>query len=364
MADKSGISWTHATWNPIAGCSIVSPGCANCYAMREAHRLGSNPKLGGKYAGLTKVVHDNVVWNDTVRFWPGSLMQPVKWTRPRLIFANSMSDIFHLGIVNADDGKWTSVDLIFAVCYLAQAHGHVIQMLTKRAGRMREYLNHRNTPERVKRAAEALSQKHGLSKLRLPPFEWPLKNVWMGISAERQQELNERWPDLQSAQAAVRWVSAEPLLSMLDPEHIYRMSVDAGPEPDNHWTYVDNAMTGFKATKAGGWDAAKIDWIVAGGESSKPREFARPTKVQWLRNLRDVCAKHGTPFFFKQWGEWLYDERVGRKEMRGDNQPHAIDETASVVCVGKAAAGDLLDGVRHHNWPAGFSGVGPAVHAI
>jgi len=212
MGDKTGISWTDATWNPIAGCSVVSPGCTNCYAMKEAHRLGN--ALGQeKYRGLTKVVNGKPVWTGEVRLWPAALDQPLRWKRPRRIFVNSMSDLFHEGL--RDD----QIDQVFAV--MALASQHTFQVLTKRPERMLSYCAelherravpvslalHRVPGERSPRDVGAVEDAINAG---------PLPNVWLGVSAEDQQRADERIPLLLQTPAAVRFVSYEPALGPID----------------------------------------------------------------------------------------------------------------------------------------------------
>lgn len=132
MANKSTIEWTDATWNPTVGCSIVSPGCTNCYAMKAAHSL--ERRFGSKkYGGLTKVVNGNAVWTGEVRLDEDALLQPLKWKRGRRIFVNSMSDLFHESLPDE------AIDRVFAV--MALCPQHTFQVLTKRAARMRAYLS-------------------------------------------------------------------------------------------------------------------------------------------------------------------------------------------------------------------------------
>jgi protein gp37 len=181
MGDNTGIEWTDATWQPITGCSVVSPGCTNCYAMRLAGtRLQHHPSR----AGLTTMSKAGPVWNGQVRLNEQWLTQPIAWKRPRRIFVCAHGDLFHESIPD----EW--IDRVFAVVALCPQH--TFQVLTKRNKRMRDYCsNHRVLP-----------------------------NVWLGVSCEDQQRVNERIPDLLDTPAAVRWVSAEPLLGPIDFETI------------------------------------------------------------------------------------------------------------------------------------------------
>ncbi|MEU1607238.1 DUF5131 family protein [Micromonospora matsumotoense] len=223
MADKSAIEWTEATWNPTTGCDRISAGCDNCYALSLAKRLkamGSakyqndgDPRTSGPGFGVT--LHED------------ALTIPTRWREPRTVFVNSMSDLFHARV------PLDYVRRVFRV--MADTPRHTYQVLTKRASRLA-------------RIADQL--------------DWP-PNVWMGVSVETEQEL-PRVDQLRTVPAAVRFISAEPLLGSLD-----------------------------------GIDLTGIHWLIAGGESG---QGARPVDPAWVRGLRDECAKAGTAFFFKQWG--------------------------------------------------------------
>jgi protein gp37 len=214
MAENSTIEWTEATWNPVTGCSQVSPGCAHCYAKTFAERWRGIP--GHPYEQ-----------GFDLRLWEDRLDLPLRWTRPKTIFVNSMSDLFHEDV---PDGF---IDAVFAT--MREAHHHTFQILTKRH-------------ERLATLA--------------PRLDWA-PNVWMGVSIENRRFVH-RASALRQVPAAVRFISAEPLLGPLD-----------------------------------GLDLSEIDWLIAGGESG-PRH--RRIDVAWVRALRDQCARAGVAFFFKQWG--------------------------------------------------------------
>jgi protein gp37 len=292
MADKSGIEWTEASWNPIAGCGVLSPGCTNCYAMREA---GGRLRSSAKFAGLTQPSKAGPVWTGEVRLWEPALDQPLRWAKPRRIFVNSMSDLFHESVPH----EW--IARIFAV--MRDAPQHTYQILTKRAERQRDFM-----------------QWWVMQHVEQPPSNW-----WLGVSCEDQPRANLRIPQLLATWAAVRWISAEPLL---------------GPVDVMRWLTQRNVYRGD--TVSGFLDYTEaLDWVVIGGESGPG---ARPMHPDWARSIRDQCQAAGVPFFFKQWGEWMFDERVGQKLMRADDQPHPIDERWSMIRVGKKAAGRELDG--------------------
>lgn len=214
MSDSSPIEWTDSTWNPVTGCSKVSAGCRFCYAERLAHRLQAmgNASYGN---GFSVTTH------------PRMLDRPLHWRDPRRIFVNSMSDLFH------DEVPADFIKQVIAT--MVKASQHQFQVLTKRAARL---------------AALA------------PELPWPA-NVWQGVSVE-DERVRGRIDLLKQVPAAVRFISAEPLL---------------GPLPD--------------------LDLGGIHWVIVGGESGPG---ARPMEPDWARDLRDQCAEASVPFFFKQWG--------------------------------------------------------------
>lgn len=331
MADGSKIEWTDATWNPITGCSVLSPGCTNCYAMRLAGtRLRDHPSR----SGLTKPSKAGPVWNGQVRLNQQWLAQPLAWKRPREIFVCAHADLFHAEVPFA----W--IDHIFAV--MALASHHRFQVLTKRSAIMRAYFADPAWMERVIRQMEVVQPsslwngnvyqaKHELATNGFLP------NVWVGISAEDQTRFDERVADLYNTPAAVRWFSFEPMLGAIDAR---------GP-----------LSTGA------------FGWAVVGGESGPG---ARPMHPDWARGLRDQCAEAGVPFHFKQWGAWeawldrerddpdwradysrLYVDRGGSKWLNLAGGCGFHGERFHVMRrVGKAEAGRLLDGVTHDGMPA------------
>lgn len=327
MADKSKIEWTDATWNPIRGCSLVSGDCTNCYAMRQAHRQ-SGP--GAAYEGLTRMTEHGPIWIGDVRLVPELLDQPLCWKRPRRIFVNSMSDLFHEQVPDQ------FIDKVFAVMALAGQHN--FQVLTKRPERMRDYLNSTSGGQ----ISLTMDQPQWV---RLPtrkawprfPEAWPLSNVWLGISCEDQKSADERIPMLLQIPAAVRWVSAEPLL---------------GPMDLTGWFYSD---------EPGGLASNKPQWVVVGGESGP---HARPMHPDWVRSIRDQCYAAGVPFFFKQWGRWGHgftddpDPKGRTWALWPDGQftnqwrpGPEMNGSAIMYDVGKKRAGHLLDGQEWREYP-------------
>jgi protein gp37 len=355
MADRTKIEWTEATWNPITGCSVVSAGCKHCYAMKLAGtRLQHHPSR----AGLTIDTAAGPVWNGQVRFNEQWLDQPLRWRRPRLIFVCAHSDLFHESVPD----EW--IDRVFAI--MALAPHHTFQVLTKRPERMLRYFTERRDEGwsdghirllfgRPARAFPASFKRLPLNNdARMP---WPLPNVWLGVSVENQDAADERIPLLLQTPASVRWISAEPLLGPVDLTRVMRS--------ESEWTFCDNALTGFRAHKCGGTIGPKLDWVVAGGESGTG---ARPMHPDWARSLRDQCAEAGVAFLHKQNGNWANPDDIEAaglashgwwEEDRTDGgvRRHEWPDSkfpcmrTEVFCVGKKAAGRLLDGVLHDAYP-------------
>lgn len=364
MADQSPIEWTEATWNPIAGCSIVSPGCTNCYAMRRvAPRLAANPATP-HYAGTVQPSKAGPVWTGKIGIASDRVLTaPLRWTKPRRIFVNSTSDLFHEAVPDE------VIDRIFAV--MALSPQHTFQVLTKRAGRMREYIGGWTCDGtrrlNIAAAAGRLMEDGDNAHDEVANAAWPLPNVWLGVSVEDQKRADERIPHLLATPAAIRFVSAEPLLGPID-----FMMLDHGGK------YAIDALQGAWAWRDGaelehGGAGARLDWIIVGGESGNG---ARPMHPAWARAIRDLCKMFGTAFFFKQWGEWLpwepehgpcWVSQNGRSEDQHilfptdfDNAPDwddglwAIDGVTTQAAfqrVGKKRAGRLLDGVEHNGFP-------------
>jgi len=200
MSDKTGIEWTDATWNPVRGCSLVSDGCKNCYAMGVAGRFGG---AGQPYDGLTTKTTQGAKWTGKIMLVPDMLDQPIRWKRPRKIFVNSMSDLFHEGV--PDD----YIDRVFAV--MALAPQHIFQVLTKRPERMRDYLRDKDLEDRITDLWREDDRDKETWNIMLP-----LSNVWIGVSVENQATADERIPLLLQTPASVRWLSMEPLLGPVD----------------------------------------------------------------------------------------------------------------------------------------------------
>ncbi|MFG1370741.1 phage Gp37/Gp68 family protein [Xanthobacter oligotrophicus] len=393
MADRTGIQWTDATWNPIVGCSLTSPGCTNCYAMRMAARIEAM-QPGSHYAGTTMPGKVGPVWTGKMALAPDHILtQPLRWRRPRTIFVNSMGDLFHEDVPD----EW--IDRVFAV--MAMCPRHEFQVLTKRSDRMRAYVSEVRetwcksgppTPgsDRIYEAALAVTGEEWLPGT---PSQWPLHNVWLGVSAEDQRRADERIPDLLATPAAIRFVSCEPLLGPIRLDRIEAWADkfdDCGGHPDPHWpldthdwTWL-NALEGRYEAEARSpagerlgdvdvgllWDGGKLDLVIVGGENGP-----RPMHPDWARSLRDQCAATGTAFFFKQWGSWepAVDRERADPDWRLDYRHKFGDAGATkwlnlaggcgfhgerfhvMRRAGKARAGRLLDGREHNDLPRRIS---------
>lgn len=344
MADNTKIEWADATVNAVNGCSVLSPGCTNCYAMKQAHRFEAR-------RGLTTKTKGGMVWTGDVRFNEKQLLLPLGWSRQRRIFWNAHGDLFHENVPD----EW--IDRVFAVCALAHQHQHLI--LTKRSDRMRAYIDRAcgRVGDAVMRLREQPSAvKRGLGPNGLGPVPhlrpgatwWPLPNVWLGVSVEDQARADQRIPDLLATPAAVRWLSCEPLigsveLGCVEPHHDWL--------PPNEWTGIDmiDALAGEGLTLDEDGEVAqkqkitRIDWVVAGGESGPG---ARPMHPDWPRYLRQDCREAKVPFFFKQWGAWAPFDGQRRTASPLACQGGVMER------VGKKQAGRLLDGVEWSEYPA------------
>lgn len=284
---STDIEWTDTVWNPVLGCSRVSAGCQNCYAERFAHR-----GLTERHRGLTVMGSKGPRWTGEVRLVPEVLGTPLKWRKPRRVFVNSMSDLFHEGV------PFEFVAAVFGV--MAAAPQHTFQVLTKRPKRMREFFEWApNLIEMAGLADELIAKSVGmpgqLARRLYGHFDdesgdtnvpWPLPNVWLGVSVEDQTTADERIPLLLECPAAVRWVSYEPALGQVD---FTRLT----------WGNGDFCNALVRDSYRGGLDSERLDWIVVGGESGPG---ARPFDLAWAQSVIRQCAEAGVPAFFKQAG--------------------------------------------------------------
>lgn len=270
MVSTSSIEWTDMTWNPVTGCSKVSQGCKHCYAERQWPRMRAMVEA---YKGRA--------FTD-VKCHPERLHQPLRIATPKKIFVNSMSDLFH------EDVPFEFIASVFAVMSVTTRHTY--QVLTKRPSRMREFFewamnghgpDHFNASDRISDHWPKHVEWKGYDNCG-PAF--PYQNIWLGISIENQETANDRIPYLLQTPAAVRWISAEPLIGPID---FYKAS--------NHWH--KNGYTPWRNTSV----LSGIDWIVIGGESGPQ---ARPIHPQWAHQILDQSIPANVARFFKQWGEY------------------------------------------------------------
>lgn len=320
----TGIEWTDETWNPVTGCTKVSPGCKNCYA-KSLHDMRHLAHKAGKH-----VPRQYATPFETVLCHPERLSIPIKWKKPKRIFVNSMSDLFH------EDVPFEFISSVFEV--MARTPQHVYQVLTKRPVQMLNFFMR----------VSLVNAPDGLYESSIG--RWPLTNVWLGVSVEDQKQADARIPLLLQTPAAVRFLSCEPLLESIDLQYA--------------------AFNGADSLQS----IEGIHWVIAGGESGT---HARPSHPDWFRSLRDQCAVADVPFFFKQWGEWLpYEETVPPfwtsqcgDEFDGHGFPLGLtyhepvlwlqdtwywptpDSKAVFRKAGKKHAGRLLDGVEHNAFP-------------
>jgi protein gp37 len=248
MSENTGIEWTDATWNPVRGCTKISPGCKHCYAEVFAERWRGVP--GHAYEQ-----------GFDLRLVPEKLSEPLRWRKSRRVFVNSMSDLFN------PDVPFEYVDEVFAAMVVGGHHTY--QVLTKRAEFMRWYMNRAGF---VEGRAKRLMRERGINVPQGKTLQWPPPHVWLGVSVEDKEYGLPRIDELRATPAAVRFLSIEPLLEDL-----------------------------------GAIDLTGIDWVIVGGESGRG---ARRMEVGWVRSIRDQCIAARVSFFFKQWGEWCRPDQL------------------------------------------------------
>lgn len=292
MSGRTDIEWADATWNPVVGCTRVSEGCRNCYAEAMAHRFRTAPMSSTpndpRAHPLNLLTDDHGRWNGTVRLLPDRLSEPLRWRKPRRIFVCSMSDLFHAKV------PFDFVDHVLATAALCPQHTFMI--LTKRPELMAEYLTGCRRRNFHVHAAAAEMINGDWSRMPGDMAQtrssggtwWPLRNVWLGTSVEDQKRADERIPHLLRCPAAVRFLSVEPMLSLVDiAEAIAKLPGAFQGGCDRHGTPVDiHPMPG-------------IDWVIVGGESG-PK--ARPCAVDWIRGIVRQCKDASVPCFVKQLG--------------------------------------------------------------
>jgi len=329
MADGSAIEWCDTTWNPVRGCSRVSPGCDNCYAISMANRFAWGE-------GLTRVrkltsaerEHDRskrgerVDWTGAVQLVPSELERPLRWRKSRRIFVCSGADLFHPTVPEA------YIHAVLGVAMLSPRHQFLL--LTKRPARMRSIyyglclgLSASESYAKLLEGARLFGVQHVVSRGLPAERPWPLPNVWIGTSVEDQERADERIPDLLACPAAVRFVSAEPLLGPVDMLEWMGGAPIARAIAHHHRTGHQCGGGGFKADcpECGiEWAAGdpQLDWVIVGGESGAR---ARTFDVHWAREIVKDCASANIPVFVKQ---------LGARPIHGED-PYPISDRKGAV---------------------------------
>jgi protein gp37 len=330
----TGISYLDETWNLVLGCEHESKGCNFCWseAVSHAHSLHPNPKIAEAYSGVTK----DGKWTGTVKCMEDRLEIPLHWRKPRTVGVSFMGDIYH------KDVPFEFIDKVFVV--MAQCPQHTFIVPTKRYARMFEYCSN---PDRIKIILGGDVHKS----------LWPLPNVWLMPSVSNQADADLALPLLMKTPAAKRLVSFEPALEMTDfskyiISDLWYMAEcgDCGYIASSEFFNSDGETCDCPKCYSSNVDSPVcedgIDGLICGGESGTG---ARPMHPDIPRQARDQCAKgNDVSYYFKQWGEYL------PAGSRGDfcfNPGASIHDLVTMTKVGKKAAGCLLDGVEHTEWP-------------
>lgn len=362
---KSKIEWCDRVWNPVTGCTKVSPGCLNCYAERMSKRFAELWGLPKDDPFKVTMHHDR-------------LKQPLHWKKDSKVFVCSMADIFH------DDVTDAVLDQIFGVMLatkvLNNRPDHTFMVLTKRAERMHRYFTSRTAAELLEAWAFSTDwvnmedgdvlfheyieglvchdwDEKGTNSSGSEYKEWgylkqlfPLPNVWLGVTAENQEQADKRIPLLLATPTVKRFVSVEPMLGPVDltdvpvPQVVDNRGFSINALTDNDDEHFFNKHQ-------------KLDWVICGGESGPG---ARPVHPAWVRSLRDQCISAEVPFLFKQWGEFYHSIPQNGTEPTetginciGVNGHNAVTMEDGLVMerVGKTTAGRLLDGQLWDQYP-------------
>jgi protein gp37 len=291
------IEWTDATWNPVIGCTPISPGCLNCYAAAMANRMqgmkhakdyqprriGDGVPYGDRETiRIAEVRSGRAVYTGDVRTLPDRLVEPLAWKKPRMVFVCSMSDLFHESV------PFDFIDRVFEV--MALCPQHTFQVLTKRTDRMAEYMLGGYADRVGSQLKREANQLHHAGAEALAITLWHemkvggfLPNVWLGTSVEDQQRADERIPHLLNCPAKVRFLSCEPLLGPLDLEFPLMR------QRHNKVYAIGKRLDGI----------GSLHWVIVGGESGHK---ARPCATAWIRSIIQQCDSAGVPCFVKQLG--------------------------------------------------------------
>jgi len=352
----SKIEWTEETWNPVVGCDKISAGCRDCYAIRMAWRLAHIPKMKELYGDVVKKGENGKPnWTGVVKESESALDYPLRLKNPTVFFVDSMSDLFHAKL------SIYTIAKVFAIMYLTPHHTY--QILTKRADRLLLL----KTDEFKEAFHEACNEMHHkyIKPLEQELYfydevmnEWPLKNVWLGVSVEDQKAVDERIPFLLQVPASVRFLSCEPLIE--------RITIPFMGTVPKDWGY------GYKAIYQ------LLHWVICGGESGPD---ARPMHPDWVRSLQAECEEAQVPFLFKQWGSWVPWEQSAQPPFQVCQDGREVDGHAMPSCdemnesnhwddglwcaqideehafferVGKKAAGRKLDGKEYNEYPESY----------
>ena len=324
------IEWADETVNPFVGCSKLSTGCENCYAVKMAYRLSYNPDptISDKYHGTTKKIDGKITWTGQINHDLYCIEKLFAGTKGKKIFVGSMGDIAHPNVT------FDLFTRIMDKCYSinnrrihysdGKKEPHTFLFLTKRSNRF-----------------AALWEMHHKSQLLKDDWDdWEheatkndiYKTFWIGTTVENQEQADERIPYLISTPAAKRFISIEPMLGPVDLTQFV-------------WTDINDNIVKSSENK--------LDWVICGGESGQQARSVHPGHV---RILRDQCSAAGIPFFFKQWGEWMAPEDAIMKgksfvKQIARNKRHIFEDGTIMIRSGKKNAGRLLDRKEHLEGP-------------
>lgn len=328
----SKIEWTGETWNFLKGCNQVSAGCENCYAVRMAWRLQHNPKIAHQYAGTArKTAGGKIQWTGQINIDEQRMLLPISVTKPTVWFVNSMSDLFHEKV------PFKIIDKAFAIMTITPQHTY--QVLTKRPDIMQQWYG--GQLARICTELDILADEYDAAgnsqmvercidaSVQIASGNWPLKNVWMGVSVEDQATADDRIPKLLQVPAAVRFLSCEPLLSDINLRFF--------EAPVLSWAFQQSEKR--KGLSKG------IDWVIVGGESGPG---ARPMHPDWVREIREQCIEAEIAFFFKQWGEWAEHRLSEAKQLKSVLYKGFGQDMCKV---GKKKSGRMLDGLEWNEMP-------------